>query len=137
MAHEFVVALHRQPRSWLRLPNPFARVMEDNMPLGLWIRVDGCCNGPAWVVVELSPAGAMYLIQGWKSFACSRGLGSGHLPQFRFDESAMLPMKFFGASDYRMECCVESSSNSDFDSSSESDDDDSSPSIKSEGGDSD
>lgn len=36
-AHEFVVSLHRRPRSWLRLSDPFARAMEGNRPVGLWL----------------------------------------------------------------------------------------------------
>lgn len=65
----------------------------------------------------------MFLTRGWKSFACSRGLGAQHLLQCRFDGAATLIVKFFGESDVLLECCTESSSGSDFDSSSYSDDD--------------
>lgn len=60
-AHEFIVGLHHRPRSWLQLPDSFARVMEDNGPLGLWLQADGYCNGPSWVATEFSLAGFMFL----------------------------------------------------------------------------
>lgn len=44
MAHEFIVALPHRPCSWLRLPNPFKRVMEDIRPSGLWVWANGGCN---------------------------------------------------------------------------------------------
>jgi hypothetical protein len=137
-AHEFVVGLHRRLHSWLRLPDPFARVMENSRPLGLWLQADGCCNGPSWVVAEFSSAGSLFLTRGWKSFACSRGLRQGQLLQFRYDGAGTLFVKFFGVSGGRIECCTESESSSGTDSTSESESesDESSSRIKSEGDDS-
>ena len=121
---EFVLELHDQPRSWLRLPRPFAREMEGRHLHGLWLRVDGCCNGPMWVTIETSNNGITYLTHGWKSFARAHCLGQGHLLHFKLDGPDMLVMKFFGASGAHLECCAESSSDSDTTSSSDAEDDD-------------
>jgi hypothetical protein len=110
--------------------------MEDRHLRGLWLRVDGWCNGPVWVTVETSNSGIMYFTRGWKSFIRARCLGQGHLPHFKLVGSDTLVVKFFGASGARLECCVESSSDYDTASSSETEDDDDdgdddeSPSIK-------
>ncbi|KAE8815949.1 hypothetical protein D1007_06485 [Hordeum vulgare] len=63
----------------------------------------------------------MFLMRGWKSFAHSWGLDTEHPLQCRFGGAATLTVKFFRASDVRLECCTESSSDSDFDPSSDSD----------------
>lgn len=105
--------------------------------MGLWLHVGGCCNGPSWVTVELSPAGFMFLRQGWKSFACSRSMKHGPTLQFRYDGAATLFVKFFGVTGGHMECYTESESISGTDSTSGSESDESSRSIKSEGDDSD
>ncbi|KAE8771135.1 l-ascorbate oxidase-like protein [Hordeum vulgare] len=110
--------------------------MEGSKHASLWFQVDGFCNRPTWVAVDLSPRSTMFLMRRWKTFARSRGLGPEHLLHFRFDGDTMLSMKFFGSSGSRLECCVESSSDSDLDTSSESDDGDSSTNAMLEGDDS-
>jgi hypothetical protein len=125
VAHEFVMGLRRRLHSWLRLPDPFARVMESSRPSGLWLQVDGCCNGPSWVATEFSTTDSLFLTRGWKSFARSCGLGQGQLLQFRYDGAATLFVKFFGVPGGRMECCAESESSSGTDSTSESESDES------------
>ncbi|KAE8773631.1 hypothetical protein D1007_54102 [Hordeum vulgare] len=65
----------------------------------------------------------MFLMRGWKSFTRSPGLGPGVLLHVRFDYSATLSVKFFGASGVRLECDIESSSNSDLNSSSNNNED--------------
>ncbi|KAE8772636.1 hypothetical protein D1007_55332 [Hordeum vulgare] len=97
--------------------------MEGSRPHGLWLWVDCCSNGPVWAEVNLSPGSSMFLTQGWKSFACSRGIGLEHLQHFWFDGTAALSVRFFGATGIRLECCVESSSDSDIKTSSDSGDD--------------
>ncbi|KAE8775085.1 l-ascorbate oxidase-like protein [Hordeum vulgare] len=134
--HEFVVSLHRCPRSWLWLPHPFARAVEGNRPMGLWLRDYGCYNGHVWVAVDISPSNAIFLTRGGKSFARSRGLCLEHILYFSFDGETMLSVRFFGSSDSRMDCCVESSSSRRIDTSSDDDDDDSIPGAKLEGNDS-
>lgn len=104
--------------------------MEGHHLRGLWLCVEGCCNGPVWVTVETSVNGIMYLT---KSFVRARCLGQGHLLHFKLIEADTLVVKFFGASGARLECCAESSSDSDTASSSEAeddDDDDGTPSVK-------
>jgi hypothetical protein len=66
----------------------------------------------------------MFLTRGWKSFARSRGLVHGHLLHFTLVDPGTLSVRFFGATGVRLECCAESSSDSDFDSSSDSGDED-------------
>ncbi|KAE8803735.1 heat shock cognate 70 kda protein 1 [Hordeum vulgare] len=97
--------------------------MEACRPDGLWLRANGCCNGPVWVAVDLAPGSTMFLMRVWKSFARSRVIGPRHLLHFRFDDSTTLFVKFFGASGVRLECCVQSSSGSNADTSGDSDND--------------
>ena len=52
MALGFIMELRNQLGSRLRLPHPFARVMEDSHPRGLWLCVVGCCNDLVWVTIE-------------------------------------------------------------------------------------
>lgn len=93
-------------------------------PRSLWLRVDGCCNGPVRVVVKLSANSIMYFTCGWKFFICARYLGQGHLLNFKLVKSDMLVVKFFGDLGSCMEYCTERSSNSDTASSSESHEED-------------
>ncbi|KAE8786449.1 hypothetical protein D1007_39670 [Hordeum vulgare] len=54
--HEFnVLTPPRSHRSLLQLPDPYARAMEGSQPRVLWLRTDGCCNGPVWAAVNLTP----------------------------------------------------------------------------------
>ncbi|KAE8774393.1 hypothetical protein D1007_53225 [Hordeum vulgare] len=110
--------------------------MEGIMLVGLWLRAESYCNGPAWVAIDLSLGSTMFLMRRWKSSARSRSLGLEHLLHFRIDEDAMLTVMFLGSSGSRLECCVESSSGSDLDTSSKSDNDDNSPNARLEGEDS-
>ncbi|KAE8768374.1 heat shock cognate 70 kda protein 1 [Hordeum vulgare] len=101
--------------------------------MGLWLLADGCCNGPAWVAVDLSPRSAMFLTWGWKSFMRSRGLGLVHLLHFRFDGDSTLFINFFGSAGSELVCCGESSNGSELDTSSGNNDGANSPNTKLEG----
>lgn len=122
--HEFVLELLDRPWGRLRLPRPFALEMEGRDPHGMWVRFDGCCNGPVLVDVEDSANGIMYFTRGWKSFIRARCLGQGHLVHFSLEGSDTHVVKFFGVSGARLECCAKSSSDGDTASSSETEDDD-------------
>jgi hypothetical protein len=98
--------------------------MEGSHLRGLWLRVDGCCNGPVWVTVETSPNGILSFTCGWKYFIRARCLGQGHLLHFKLVGTDTLVVKFFRASGACQECCTESSSDSDTASSSDAEDDD-------------
>jgi hypothetical protein len=123
--------------------------MEERAPLGLWLQVDGCCNGPSGVAAEFTPSGFMFLKQGWKSFALMCDLKQGHLLHFKYDGAATLFVKIFRVFGSRLECCAESEDSSYSGSSGEDDSDDgatssggsgkddSSPHNKDEGEDSD
>ncbi|KAE8811746.1 l-ascorbate oxidase-like protein [Hordeum vulgare] len=134
--HGFLMVTQLGHRSWLRLRDLFARAMEGRQPRGLWLRADSSCNGPVWAAVDLTPGSAMFLMQGWKSFARSRGIGPEHLLHFRFDSSTILFVNFFGESGVRLDYHAESSSGSEFDTSSDNGDDSSIFVVKQEGDDS-
>lgn len=112
MAREFVVSMHCDPCTWLRLPDAFAREMTERAPLGLWLQPDGCCNGPSWVLTEFTSSGFMFLKRGWKSFALPRGLKEGHTLHFKYDGGATLFMKIFGVTGCHRDCCMESDNGS-------------------------
>ena len=132
-----MVDLCSRSRSWLRLPDAFAKLVAEKKPSGLWLQVDGCPNGPSWVEVGYPLPGAMDLGKGWKTFARSHGLGRGMHLVFRYDGKAMAFMKIFDMFGERPACCAESESDWSLSSysgnSSGSEDDDTSPVVKLEG----
>nr|XP_020178608.1 B3 domain-containing protein Os03g0212300-like [Aegilops tauschii subsp. strangulata] len=104
--------MHNPPRTWLQLPDSFAKELVTDTPLGLWLQPDGCCNKSSWVAAEFTPSGYMYLTWGWKSFPHARGLKEGHTLHFKFDGAATLFMKIFGDAGGCLECCIENDNSS-------------------------
>ncbi|KAE8809215.1 hypothetical protein D1007_14260 [Hordeum vulgare] len=84
--------------------------MEELAPLGMWLQLDGCCNGPTWVATEFNSLGFLFLKREWKSFTLVQSLHDGHVLHFKFDESAMLFVKVFRSFSERLDCCMEDSS---------------------------
>ncbi|KAE8816059.1 hypothetical protein D1007_06380 [Hordeum vulgare] len=74
----------------------------------------------------------MFLTRGWNSFACSWGIGPGHLLHFRFDASNTLFVKILRGNGIRVECCAESSSSSEAKTASDSGDNSSVFSVEKE-----
>ncbi|KAE8786496.1 hypothetical protein D1007_39646 [Hordeum vulgare] len=94
-ARMFIVWVEGTPCSWLRLLDFFTEEMEDLMPLGMWLQLDGYCNGPRWVATEFNTLGFLFMRSGWKSFALTQGLRDGHVLHFEFDGAATLFVKVF------------------------------------------
>ena len=92
-AFEFIVDLHCRPYSHLYLPDSFAMAMANRRPEGFWLQVEGCPNGPSWVLAEYAPDDAILLSKGWKAFACSCRLSKGQFLAFRFDGDQTLLVK--------------------------------------------
>src|SRR3954463_13733613 len=106
---EFIIRLRRAPRRHLRLPAPFANVLEVERPETLNLRMRGCGISGTRVHVESRAPGVMCLGRGWKTFARIHSL-----------EGDLLSVKVFGDLGTRARCCVDSSSDSEGSSSSES-----------------
>jgi hypothetical protein len=106
---EVIIRLREPLRNRLRLPGPFAMVMEVEQPHGLKLHMRGCCNGNMRVDVEFSAPHVMLLRHGWKTFACAHSLAEGHVLHFKLMEANLLSIKAFGRSGARLGCCVESS----------------------------
>ncbi|KAE8811120.1 hypothetical protein D1007_12115 [Hordeum vulgare] len=106
--------------------------MVASQPRGLWLWVDGCCNGPMWAAVDLIPGSAMLLARGWKSFARFQGIGPDHILHFLFDGSTTVFVNLFGVSGVPGECCVESLSSNNVNTSGDSNDDSDVFSLKQE-----
>ena len=70
--------------------------------------MEGCPNGPSWVVAEYAPDDTILLSKGWKAFARSRHLSKGQFLAFRFDGDQTLLVKIYRAASGRIECCTES-----------------------------
>lgn len=122
---EFVIRLYKPPHSRLRLPTPFARVMELEQPRALRLHMRGCGNGGMWVDVDFPAPHVMYFRHGWKTFARAHSLSEGHILQFKLMEGGLLSVKAFGCSGARLGCCTESSTDDESSSSSDSDEEDS------------
>ncbi|KAE8810743.1 l-ascorbate oxidase-like protein [Hordeum vulgare] len=119
-ALEFVVRLREPPYGRLRLPPPFARVMEVKKPHGMWLRVQGCCNGTVYADVEYPTHCVMFLRRGWKIFVHAHNFMAGHVLRFKLVEADMLSVKIYGDLGSRLGCCEESSSDAESSSSSDS-----------------
>ena len=122
---EFILQLCEPPRSRLRLPEVFARVLEIDQPPRLRLHMKGCCNGDMWVNTRFPFPHVMLLHRGWKTFARAHCLMKGHVLLFKLVESDLLSVKVFGDLGTRLKCCVESSSDDEDSSSSGSDEEDS------------
>ena len=72
--YEFFIRLYRPVRSRVRLPTPFARVMEEEAPRSLRLHMRGCGNGSIWADVDFPRPHVMYLRQGWKTFEHAHSL---------------------------------------------------------------
>ena len=101
-AFDFVVDLHCRPYSRLYLPDSFAMAMANRRPEGFWLQVEGCPNGPSWVLAEYAPDDAI--------LACSRRFSKGQFLAFRFDGDQTLLVKIYRAAGGQIECCAESES---------------------------
>ena len=77
--HEFFIRLSKPLCGHLRVPTPFARVMELDPPHALRLHMRGCRNGSMWVDVDFPAPHIMYLRHGWKTFARTHILSEGHV----------------------------------------------------------
>ncbi|KAE8789128.1 l-ascorbate oxidase-like protein [Hordeum vulgare] len=115
---EFLVQLRGCIRTRLQLPRAFAKAMEEEKPLMLWLRVHDCGNGAVLVAVEHTGPRLLFLGRGWKSFARAHNLWEGHVLRFKITVDNLLSVKLYGSSGTRLGCCEESSSGTDNPSSS-------------------
>lgn len=83
--HEFFMGLTDCPHRWLRLPDPFTKVMARRKPPALRIRVEGCLHDPIWFATRFEGDGSMFLEQGWKMFVRWRNLKQYQCVLFRYD----------------------------------------------------
>ena len=109
--YEFFIRLYKCVCVHLRLPIPFARVMEQDLPQSFRLHMRGCGNGSTWVDVGFPRPHVMYLRRGWKTFARAHSLSEGHILHFKLMENGLLSVKVFGSSGIGLGCCVESSTN--------------------------
>ena len=122
---EFFVRLCQPPCRRLRLPTPFAREMELDLPESLWLHMRSCEISGTRVRVDFPAPHVMYLHRGWKTFAHIHRLTEGLTLHFKLMEGGLLSVKVFGLFGTRTRCCVESSSYSEDYSSGRSDEEDS------------
>ncbi|KAE8768649.1 l-ascorbate oxidase-like protein [Hordeum vulgare] len=118
---EFVVRLRGPPCGRLRLPHPFAKVMEVDKLQGVWLRVHGCRNGAVYADAEYPAPRVMLLRHGWKTFTRAHNFMAGHVLRFKLVETDMLTVKIYRHSGARIGCYEESSSNTESSSLSDSD----------------
>src|SRR3954469_2805799 len=118
---EFIIRLRRAPRRRLRLPAPFASVLEVEQPETLNLRMRGCGISGTRVHVESRAPGVVCLGRGWKTFARIHSLTEGFTLHFKLVGEDLLSVKAFWGFGIRARCCEDSSSDSEGSSSSESD----------------
>ncbi|KAE8784228.1 l-ascorbate oxidase-like protein [Hordeum vulgare] len=95
----FVVRLRGPIRGHLRLPHPFAKVMEVDRPPALRMRAHGYCNVAVLVDVEYWDCRVMFLGCGWKSFAHVHNFIDANVLRFTMMEADLLSVKIYGRSD--------------------------------------
>ena len=93
---EFFIRLRRPPCRRLRLPTPFAREIELDLPQTLRLHMRGYGNGSTWVDVDFPTPHVMYLRRGWKTFARFHSLTAGLVLYFKLMEGGLLSVKVFG-----------------------------------------
>ena len=71
---EFLVRLQGCIRTRLQLPITFAKVMSEEKPPMLWLRVHGCGNGAVPLTMEQPGPRLLFLGRGWKRFARAHNL---------------------------------------------------------------
>ena len=111
--------MREPPRSRLRLPKAFARVLEIDQPLRLRLHMKGCCNGNMWVNTTFPIPHVMLLRRGWKTFARAHYLMKGHVLHFKLVDNDLLSVKLFGRSGHMLRCCAKSSTDEKSSSSSD------------------
>ena len=121
---EFILQLREPPRSRLRLPEAFARVLEIDQAPRLRLQMKGCCNGDMWVNTRFPIPHVMLLRRDWKTFARAHYLMKGHVLHFKLVESDLLSIKVFGRSGIRLGCCAKSSTEDESSSSCDNDEED-------------
>ena len=109
----------------LRLPDSFAVAVhsDGDRPIGFWLQVDGCPNGPSWAAAEYTVDDSILLGLGWKAFSRSHRLTRGQYLAFEYDGDMTLSVKIYRADGGRVECCAESDSSSCSRSSDEDEED--------------
>ncbi|KAE8786694.1 ribonucleotide diphosphate reductase [Hordeum vulgare] len=122
---EFIVRLHGRHSDRLRLPRPFAKVMEVDKPQGVWLHVHGYRNGVVYADAEYPAPRVILLRHGWKTFTRAHNLMVGHVLHFKLVEANMVSVKIYGHSIARLGCCKESMSDAESSSWSDSDEGDS------------
>nr|XP_020154198.1 B3 domain-containing protein Os03g0212300-like [Aegilops tauschii subsp. strangulata] len=122
---EFFIRLYKPVCGHLRLPTPFARIMELDPPQALRLHMRGFGNGGMRVNVNFPAPHVMYLRRGWKTFARAHSLSEGHVLQFKLMENGLLSVKVFGHLGTRLGCYAESSTDNETSSSGDSDEEDS------------
>nr|XP_045087654.1 B3 domain-containing protein Os03g0212300-like [Aegilops tauschii subsp. strangulata] len=116
--------LHGPPRSRLRLPEAFARVLQiDRLPR-VRLHRKGCCHSDMWVNTRFLAPHVMLLRWGWKTFARAHCLMDGHVLCFKLAESDLLSTKVFGRSGHKRGCCAESSTDDESSSLGDSEEED-------------
>src|SRR4051812_44007023 len=122
---EFVIRIYKPPHGRLRLPTPFARVMELEQARALRLHMRGCGNSTIQVDVDFPTPHVMYFRRGWKTFACAHSLSEGHVLHFKLMEDGFLSIQFFWSSSAHLGCYAKSSTDNESSSSSDSDEEDS------------
>lgn len=123
--YEFFIRLYKHVCGHLRLPTPFARVMEQDPTQALRLHMRGCRNSSMWVNVDFPRPHVMYLRHGWKTFPRAHNLSEGHVLHFKLMENGLLSVKVFGSSGIHLGCRMESSTDDQSSSSSDPDKEDS------------
>ena len=107
--------------------------MASRRPTDFWLQVDGCPNGPSWVLAEYASDDAILLGKGWKTCARFRHFSKGQILAFQFDGDQTLLVKIYRTAGGRVECYAESESSSNSSRSfDEDEDEESSPNVKAE-----
>ncbi|KAM3330906.1 hypothetical protein ACQJBY_027172 [Aegilops geniculata] len=122
---EFFIRLYKLVCGHLRLPTPFARVMELDPLQALRLHMRGCGNGNMRVDVDFPAPHVLYLRRGWKTFARAHNLSEGLILHFKLMENGLLSVKVCGHLGTRLRCCAESSTDNETSSSGESDEENS------------
>ena len=111
-SHELVLHAAMPPRSWIRLPPPFAFEIPPRGPLKLWLQHADYRTPATEADVEVVAPGKVFMTRGWGEIArvCrSEGALIIHLD---YDGASLMLFKVFDKEGHRLECCPRGSGRS-------------------------
>src|ERR1041385_4365589 len=101
--YDFLLRILSRTATRIPLPFSFASVIFELNLRGLWLRLQGCTQSPAWVVLSVDVSFLIFLDAGWRSFSRQLNLCDGDSLCCRFDGEDNLIVRAFDIGGNRLD----------------------------------